>query len=277
VSIRSELRAIRAEPDPVHRARQASALINDLQQQSVELARLRREAIEEAVRTRGMSFTQVAQEVGLSKGRITQIRQSAPPVERAFFGVGPVRVAVPIRTIGDRDLGVVAAEDTRSAESITNVLRGLAFEVEHFEIPADGSLTIGGDEVVICGPKSSKQITQLLEDDPHFTFAPDHDGRWTITERSTKFIYRSGMDDQPPTDQDSAYLSARTIDDDRLIMVAGIHAMGSLGAVNHLAEHLTELHEHTKTHANFSTVINSSFDGLTITATQQAADLHTWD
>ena len=277
MSIRSELRGIRAEPDPVRRARQASALINDLQQQSVELARLRREAIEEAVRTKGMSFTQVAHEVGLSKGRITQIRQSAPPVERAFFGVGPVRVAVPVRTIGDRDLGVVAAEDARSAESMTNILRGLAFEVEHFEIPADGSLTIGGDAVVICGPKSSRRIAELIDDDPHFTFGPDDDGRWIITEQSTNVVYRSKMDDKPPTRQDAAYLSARTINDERLIMIAGIHAMGSLGAVTHLAEHLVELHDHTKTHGNFSTVINSSFDGLTIAGTEQATDLHTWD
>lgn len=277
MSNRSELRAVREETDPLRRARLASALINDLQQQSVELARLRREAIEEAVRTRGMTFTQVAAEVGLSKGRITQIRQSAPPVERAFFGVGPVQVAVPIRPIDGRELGVVAAEDARSAEGITNLLRGLAFEVEHFEIPAGGKWSSNGDAVIICGPKSSPRIAELIDDDPNFEFQPDSDRRWTITEQAGNRRYASQLDDTPPTQQDVAYLSGRTIDDNRLIMIAGVHAMGSLGVVNYLTDHLGEMYEHTRSYANFSTVITSTFDGLTITMAEPISGMHTWN
>ncbi|MFC7660888.1 helix-turn-helix domain-containing protein [Pseudonocardia benzenivorans] len=55
----------------------------------MELARLRRAAIEEARDQLGGSYTEVAKAFGLTKGRITQIRNSAPPAHRAFFGVGP--------------------------------------------------------------------------------------------------------------------------------------------------------------------------------------------
>ena len=233
MSSKAELRAVREEPDPLLRARRATALMNDFQQQSVELARLRREAIEEAARTRGLSFTQVAHELGLSKGRITQIRQTAPPVERAFFGIGPVRVAVPVRTIGDRDLGVVAAEDAQSAETTATALRRLAFEVDRTEVPADGSWTHTGDAVLICGPKSSARVGELIDDDPYFDFRPDARGHWAITETPSARAYTSGLDGQPPANRDAAYLSARTINDSRLVLIAGVHAIGSLGAVTH--------------------------------------------
>jgi hypothetical protein len=60
-----------------------------------------------------MTYTAVA---GLSKGRITQIRQTAPPSERAFFGVGPVTIAVPERTMPGRALPVISAEYTLAAD-----------------------------------------------------------------------------------------------------------------------------------------------------------------
>src|SRR5947209_8313665 len=89
------------------------------QQRSVELARLRRDAINRAAQERGLSFTAVAEAIGLSKGRITQIRQSAPPTERAFFGVGPVTVAIPERQVEHRPFPVLSAEDTEAARQVT--------------------------------------------------------------------------------------------------------------------------------------------------------------
>ncbi|WP_088284893.1 hypothetical protein [Kineosporia sp. A_224] len=73
-----EFAAVRAEQDPLVQARLATELIGTYQQRSVELARLRKVAIERAARERGMTMSAVAVEIGLTKGRITQIRQSAP-------------------------------------------------------------------------------------------------------------------------------------------------------------------------------------------------------
>src|SRR5213082_1665578 len=89
--------SVRGDPDPVRRGLRATRLLTTYQQRAAELARLRKAAIEEAHRERGLSYTEIAKELGITKGRITQIRASDSRVERAFFGVGPVSVGVPYR------------------------------------------------------------------------------------------------------------------------------------------------------------------------------------
>ena len=82
---------VRRDPDPIRRGRRV------YQQRAAELARLRREAIEEAHIGQGLTYTEIATALGITKGRVTQIRGGAPARERAFFGVGPVHVGVPLR------------------------------------------------------------------------------------------------------------------------------------------------------------------------------------
>lgn len=85
-----DFESVRRERDPLKRAKLATLLLSTYQQRSVELARLRKEAISDAASSTGMTYTAIAESLGLTKGRVTQIRQSAPPAERAFFGVGPL-------------------------------------------------------------------------------------------------------------------------------------------------------------------------------------------
>jgi hypothetical protein len=59
----------------------SSALMAIYQQRAAELARLRREPIEEAHRTQGLTFTDIAAALGFTKGRVTQIRGGAPAPE----------------------------------------------------------------------------------------------------------------------------------------------------------------------------------------------------
>jgi hypothetical protein len=99
-----------------------------------------------------MSYTAVAAKIGLSKGRITQIRQTAPPAERAFFGVGPVTVAVPLRRMDGRSAGVIAREDAASAEQLTALLTSLQLQVQQFHIPTDGEWTPRGTPSPSAGP-----------------------------------------------------------------------------------------------------------------------------
>ncbi|HWO66686.1 MAG TPA: winged helix-turn-helix domain-containing protein [Umezawaea sp.] len=73
-----EVAQVRADPDPVRRGRRASDLIALYQQRANDLAQIRRDAIDEAHDVLG-SYTEVAKALGLTKGRITQIRQAAPP------------------------------------------------------------------------------------------------------------------------------------------------------------------------------------------------------
>ncbi len=68
-----EIERIRAIPDPIRRARLATELSTQYQIRLAELSSIRQTAIEDAY-TAGISVTEIAQQLGLTKGRISQIR-----------------------------------------------------------------------------------------------------------------------------------------------------------------------------------------------------------
>jgi hypothetical protein len=261
---------VRRESDPLRQAKLASELITQYQQRSVELARLRREAINRAADERGLSYSSIAAELGLTRGRITQIRQTAPPGERAFFGVGPVTVAVPLRDLPGRALPVISSEDTRAAEMLTNLLGALSFQVEQFRIPPDGGWQPRGDAVAICGPKSSPVTAEAIAADPFLTFEPDETGKWIIRERDGSRTYESPMDDAASVGwSDVAYVGRlpSPSDGQTLLVIAGVHALGSVGAVDYLTHHLADLYAQVGSRP-FSMVITSDHDGETVTRSE---------
>ncbi len=262
---------VRREPDPLRQARLAGELIGVYQQRSVELARLRKEAINRAAAERGLSYSGIAAELGLTRGRITQIRQTAPPAERAFFGVGPVTVAVPLRAVPGRALPVISSEDARATERLSRLLADLAFQVEQFRIPPDGNWQPPADAVAICGPKSSQVTAQAIKSDPFLTFEPDETGNWTIRERDGGRVYESAMDQEGGEQRwsDVAYVGRLAVPGDRrtLLVVAGVHALGSVGVIDYLSRNLPDLYSQVGTR-RFSTVVRSEHDGETVTRSE---------
>lgn len=216
-----------------------------------------------------MSLAAVAAEIGLSKGRITQIRQSAPPPERGLFGVGPIRVAVPTRAMPGRGLPVISAEDSIAAERMTTLLMDLGFVgVELYRIPIGGLWTPVGDVVAICGPKSSQVTAEAISTDPYLDFS-SKGGRWAIQDRHSGKVFLSGMDDDPGRPQDVAYVGRLRYGPGSVFLIAGIHAIGSVGAVHFLAGHAADLYTDVGD-GLWSGVISSSHDGEAITGSEWA-------
>ena len=261
---------VRREPDPLTRARLAGELIATYQQRSIELARVRKEAINQAATGQGLTFSGIARELGLTRGRITQIRQTAPPAERAFFGVGPVTVAVPLRDVPGRALPVISSEDSRAADLLSTLLTDLTFQVGRFHIPPDGDWQPPADTVAVCGPKSSPVTARAIAADPFLGFEPDPSGTWTIRERDGSRVYRSAMDDAASTGwSDVAYVGRLPLPgrNHSLLVIAGVHALGSVGAVDHLTRHLPDLYARVGTR-HFSMVVASDHDGETTTRSE---------
>ena len=254
--------AVRAETDPRRQGRLATDLLAVYGQRSIELARLRRQAMSRLQREQGMSYSAVAAEFGLSKGRIGQISQGGPPVERGFFGAGPITVAVPLRQADGRSLPVVAGEDALSAERMTSLLETLQFDVRQYRIPVGGDWSPSGDVIAICGPGSSPAVTgRAIANDPVLNFRRKDSGRWVIEDRSTGEEFTSPLDDYPADPaRDVAYIGRVPLDGQNLLIVAGVHALGSIGAVDYLTRHLRELYE-TVGEQRFSMVVGSSHDG----------------
>lgn len=257
--------------DPVARARLAGELINAYQQQGVELARIRKEAINIAAAEHGLSFSEIAQQLELTRGRISQIRKSAPPAERAFFGVGPITVAYPTRDTPGRAMPVVSVEDQIAADNLVQLLEDLAFKVTKLLIPPDGKWEPpAGDVVAICGPLSSQVTAVALDSDPFLDFTEEPDtGLWTIRDRTTGDRFASPIDlnkgakDLAEVDwTDYAYVGRLAYKDRTLLIIAGIHALGSVGAVDYLAHHAPEVYAEVGTD-RFSMVTRSEHEPLT--------------
>ena len=135
-----EFEAVRQITDPLAQARAAGELIGVYQQRSTELSRIRKEAMNAAVAQRGITFTELAKELGLTKGRVSQIRSSAPPTERGLFGVGPLTIAIPQRALGGRPEGVISAHDTAAADHLQHYLESPSFRTTRYLIPTTGDV-----------------------------------------------------------------------------------------------------------------------------------------
>jgi hypothetical protein len=265
--------SVRRDPDPVRRGRRATELLMIYQQRATELARLRRAAIEEAHRDRGMSYTEIATALGITKGRITQIRSTAPVPERALFGVGPVSIGIPYRyRATDRVRPLIAAEDVQTGEQLEALLGGLALAVTRFQIEPETTEPPEGDAIVVCGPKSAPIGTELLSRDPALSMVEDG-GRWWIEHRNTGTRIGSPTDDDPTKPADVAYLARHHHGSRVIIHIAGIHAIGSLGAAHYLTTHAAELFRQV---GSFSVAIQATYQGLSITESRLAAGPYTW-
>ncbi|MCX2734460.1 hypothetical protein OOZ19_29800 [Saccharopolyspora sp. NFXS83] len=74
VSRWNDVEALRGESDPVLQAARATELINEYGRRVIELSALRRIAIERARRENGMTHGEVADSIGITRGRLSQIR-----------------------------------------------------------------------------------------------------------------------------------------------------------------------------------------------------------
>ncbi|OLL74915.1 hypothetical protein Ae168Ps1_3312 [Pseudonocardia sp. Ae168_Ps1] len=261
-----EFHALRLELDPVRRGRRATDLLATYQQRSVELARLRKAAIEEARDQLGGSYTEVARAFGLTKGRITQIRSSAPPAHRAFFGVGPLDIALPGRRLLDREDVVIATEDDATGVHLTEEAERLAFSVERLIIDPREEWEPERDAIVVCGPASAHVGNMLMQRDPLLTMSLGDGARWAITDRESGERFLSPMDDPEPRRADVAYLARHAMPSGAVVVhIAGIHALGSVGAAHYLGEHVAELWSEFGD-SSFSMAVSGTFDALSPTA-----------
>jgi hypothetical protein len=264
---------VRRDPGPIRRGRRATELMSIYQQRATELARLRREAIEEAHVTKGMSYTEIAGELGITKGRVTQIRTGAPVRERAFFGVGPVHVGIPLRVgTDDRMRTYVDAADAATQTDTETLLAGLSLIAEPFHINTDAETTPAGDVVMICGPKSAPIGARLLDSDPKVGMVRA-ENRWWIEDKTTGERYASPLTEGGP--EDLGYVSRRHEGGRVIVHVAGIHSPGSRGVIYFLTGHLAAIYRETGD-TSFSFAVRCHLDGVTVTGSELLAGPYVW-
>ncbi|MFC9140954.1 sigma-70 family RNA polymerase sigma factor [Streptomyces bacillaris] len=256
-----ELRRIVAIDDPYLLLREVTTRLADAQQEVTELARLRRRVVQD-LHAQGLSYAQIAAKAGLSRGRIHQIRHTGPAPEGAFLGRGSVTVATPLRRDDERGRTVVAVDDVSSGKRLEELARSYGLDVTSEHVPVTGAIDLDRDGlVVVCGPRMSQQMWDTYAQDPVLAWERAEDGPWTVVDRKTGLVHRSGQDSAPARPYDVGYLGRLPRPDGQgtLLAIAGIHTQGSLGVVQLLTNDLNTLWGQVGDQ-RFSTLVGVEYD-----------------
>ncbi|MGW1767988.1 sigma-70 family RNA polymerase sigma factor [Streptomyces sp. NPDC002073] len=261
-----EMQQVAQVAAPVERAKAASLLMTDYSGRVTELARIRREAIEEAAAA-GMSQSEIAAHLGVSRGRVGQLASQGPPPERAFFGTELVTVSLGGKYEAGKspeEMGeVIAREDLANFDHLRKLLSTLKLDSQYEVIPPTGIVNLNRDNhVVVCGPRLSPIIAQVLEGDDNLRFQKDR--AWHLVDLKAQEVYRSPMDEDGSA-ADIGYLARLPRLDGKgtFIYAAGIHAIGANGVVHYLENNLAELYRDVRTR-RFSTLISCRYDPKTL-------------
>ncbi|WP_406007740.1 sigma-70 family RNA polymerase sigma factor [Streptomyces sp. NBC_00637] len=256
-----ELQRITAIDDPYLLLREVTTRLADAQQEVTELARLRRRVVQD-LHAQGLSYAQIAEKAGLSRGRIHQIRHTGPAPEGAFLGRGAVIVATPLRRDDERGRTVVAVDDVSSGKRLEDLARSYGLDVTSEHVPVSGEVDLNRDGlVVVCGPRMSQQMWDTYAQDPVLRWERTEAGPWTVVDRRIGTAYRSGQDSDPARSYDVGYVGRlpRPDGNGSLLAIAGIHTQGSLGVVQLLASDLNALWGQVGDH-RFSALVGVDYD-----------------
>lgn len=257
-----EVREVLQTPDALERARRASDLLNAFQVDVNELARIRREAIEELLRS-GKTQTEVAAALGMHRSRINQLIKSGPAPERAFLGSGTITIAIGGKVesgrVDDAVQPVVSAEAFAAYEAIAALSQTMGLKAEHEVVPPPGLVDLNRpDLVVLAGPRLLPLVGQILASDPNLGFGRDERG-WFLVDRTAGVEYRSPRD--AGEQRDYAYIGRLPRPDGRggFLYMSGIHSTGTLGAAVYLERNIGDLYREVKT-GRFSQLIECTYD-----------------
>ncbi|MFE7872758.1 sigma-70 family RNA polymerase sigma factor [Micromonospora humida] len=244
-----ELQRVRDTSEPLERVRLATETLADYQSAIAELGKIRRDTVD-YLRSQGMTLSEIADKAGVSRARLSQLSTATKKApERAIFSDGsPITIAVDTKQEGESGRPVVHQEHTAAIDILNRTARRLGLDVSEVEyIVPPGLIDLNRDGlVVVCGPRRSPLIAQMLAADERYGFEKDADG-WHLLDKASGQRFRSPEDLGKPGDY--AYLGRLPRPDGRgyWLYMAGIHAPGGQGAAMYLERELGDLYRDVKT------------------------------
>lgn len=245
--------------DPLKRAKAAHDRIEELQAMVADLSRIRREAFEELLQA-GASQVSIANTLGITRSRVSQLMAGVAKPERFLLGAGALTIAVAAHDgEGHGATADVAPESLAAYQVLTEAARAVGLDADVEVIPRPGNVHLNrANLIVLGGPKLLPFLNQVMEADPYIRFDCDETG-WYLTDRSTGNQYRSLR--QRHVTADYGYLGRlpRPDRNGTFLYLAGIHAHGTLGAAKYLADNLQLMYRQIKTR-RFSTIVRCAYD-----------------
>ncbi|OLT24465.1 RNA polymerase subunit sigma-24 [Nocardiopsis sp. CNR-923] len=247
--------------DPFQLLRVATERLAEAQQEVTELSRLRRRLIQD-LHAQGMSYAQIAEKAGLSRGRIHQIRHTGPSPEAAFLGVGTVTIATPLRHDQVKDRPVLSLDDMATGQTLEQLVRGFDMQVDPAHVTVDGRVDLNRPNlIVVCGPAMSEAMRSAYATDPVLRWENPEPGLWLLTDTRTGESYRSGQEMDPQLPMDMAYIGRLPRPDGKgsFLAIAGIHPQGSRGVAHLLTQEIASLWGQVRTD-RFSALVRTEYD-----------------
>lgn len=247
--------------DPLERAKIAHSLIDQYQDAIGELSRIRRTSIE-ALLGSGMTQTGVAEMLGLSRSRMSQLLSAGVRPERAFLGTAKLTVAIGAKQEANRrDPGdMLSVESFTAYELLSDAARAVGLDAAYEVVPPPGLVHLNRTNlIVLTNPRLLPFLSQVMEADPHLRYFQDESGNWHLRDLSTGKEYRSLRDKGEPSDYGYVGRLPRPDGKGSFLYLAGTHAQGTLGAAHYVTTNLGDLYKELKTR-RFSTIIECRFD-----------------
>jgi predicted transcriptional regulator len=243
--------------DPRKRAKAAHDQIEQLQAAVTDLSRLRREAFEQLL-DGGMSQTDIAVLLDISRSRVSQLMSGVAKPERRFLGTGTLTIAVAASETG-KSVDEVAPESLAAYQALAQAAGAVGLDTTYEVIPRPGHVHLNRPNLIVLGgPKLLPFISQIMEADPYLRFEHDKTG-WYLTDRSTGTQYRSLRDRGVSADYGYIGRLPKPDGNGTFLYLAGIHSQGTLGAAKYVADNLLTMYRQMKTR-RFSAIVTCSYN-----------------
>lgn len=239
--------------DAAQRALAAHRLIEARQGEINELSSIRRQALIELLGT-GLTQAQVADLLGMSRARVSQLLAGPGRPERAFLGTGQITVAI---GVSDLKQGV-SAESAAAFDLLAKLARAVGLDAQREVVPPPGHVHLNRPNlVVLTSPRLLPFVSQVMEADPRLRFQVDTNG-WYLVDMESGTEYRSPLD--AGENADFAYVGRLPRPDGKgtFLYLAGTHAPGTLGAAYYVVDNIATLYRELK-NRRFSVAVRCTF------------------
>lgn len=255
----SEIERVRQIENPVERAKAVGVAQSHLQGLVDELASIRREAIDEMLRS-GLSQADIARELGVTRSRLNKLVTAGPGPERALLVPKPragalLTVLVTEKRETQRTRPAMLMTTQEAVAKLDRLAREMDMETEVDPISeATGYIDLNRDNLaVLVAPRISPLITQAITADPTIKWRRIGDTQdWLIVDMQGDAEFRSDFDEKEPTTDDPRTCYAhigrvrRPDGEGSFLYLGGAHGPGTAGAVDYFINNIASLWEQAR-------------------------------